>query len=141
MAPTKLRLSSGMQIERDFGYCRANVVGDRVFVSGTTALRPGYDIPLNDPGAQTRQTMEHIQWALEQVGSRLEDVVRWRGYVTDLSRYEEVTKVMGEFFGEIRPAGTLVGMAGLIRPELLVEIEVEAIMGCGEEIADIVPNG
>ena len=63
-----------------------------------------------------------------------------RGSSTDLSRYEEVTRVMGEFFGEIRPAGTLVGMAGLIRPELLVEIEVEAIMGCGEEIAEIVPN-
>lgn len=140
MAPTKLRLSSGLPIERDFGYCRANVVGDRVFVSGTTALRPGYDIPLNDPGAQTRQTMDHIRWALEQVGSSLADVVRWRGYITDLSRYEEVTAVMGEYFGEIRPAGTLVGMAGLIRPELLVEIEVEAIKGCGAEIGDIVPN-
>jgi enamine deaminase RidA (YjgF/YER057c/UK114 family) len=84
--------------------------------------------------------MEHIQWALEQVGSCLEDVVRWRAYITDLTRHEEVTKVMGEFFGEVRPAGTLVGMAGLIRPELLVEIEVEAIMGCGANIGDIVPR-
>ncbi len=140
MPPTKLRLSSGLPIERDFGYCRANVVDDRVFVSGTTALRPGYEIPLNDPAAQTRQTMDHIRWALEQVGSNLADVVRWRGYITDLTRYEEVTAVMGEYFGEIRPAGTLVGMAGLIRPELLVEIEVEAIIGCGQEIGDIVPN-
>ena len=140
MPPTKLRLSSGLPIEREFGYCRANVVGDRVFVSGTTALRPGYEIPLNDPGAQARQTMEHIQWALEEVGSSLADVVRWRGYITDLTRYEEVTAVMGEFFGDIRPAATLVGMAGLIRPELLVEIEVEAIMGCGQEIGDIIPK-
>lgn len=140
MTHSKARLSSGLPIERDFGYCRVNVVGDRVFVSGTTALRPGYDIPLNDPGAQARQTMEHIQWALEQVGSRLEDVVRWRAYITDLTRYEEVTQVMGEFFGDIRPAATMVGMAGLIRPELLVEIEVDAIMGSGREIIDIVPK-
>ena len=139
MAPTKLRLSSGSTLERDFGYSRVNVVGDRIFVSGTTALRVGYDIPLNDPGAQTRQTMDHIQWALEQIGSNLADVVRWRAYITDLTRHEEVTKVMGEFFGEIRPAGTLVGMAGLIRPELLVEIEVDAIKGCGQEIVDLIP--
>ncbi|MCC6704998.1 MAG: RidA family protein [Thermomicrobiales bacterium] len=139
MTPTKLRLSSGSTLERDFGYSRVNVVGDRIFVSGTTALRVGYDIPLNDPGAQARQTMEHIQWALEQVGSSMRDVVRWRAYITDLTRYEEVTKVMGEFFGDIRPAGTLVGMAGLIRPELLVEIEVDAIKGSGDEIGDLIP--
>jgi enamine deaminase RidA (YjgF/YER057c/UK114 family) len=140
MPPSKSRLSSGSPYERLFGYCRANVVGDRVFVSGTTALRPGYEIPLNDPGAQARQTMEHIKWALEEVGSCLEDVVRWRAYITDLSRYEEVTEVMSEFFGDIRPAATLVGMAGLIRPELLVEIEVDAIIGSGREIVDIVPE-
>lgn len=139
MTQTKLRLSSGMASEAAYGYSRAVKVGSTVYVSGTTAMRAGEVVGIGDAGAQTRQALENIRWALEQFDSCLEDVVRYRAHVADMTQWEPVARELGAHFGESRPAGTLVGTSGLIFPELLVEIEVEAIIGSGDDIHDLEP--
>ncbi len=124
----RLNISSGGPYEPVVGYSRAVRVGDRVFVAGTTAAPPEGDAVGGDIGAQTREAIARIRVALEEAGATLADVVRTRIYVTDISRWEEVGRVHGELFGEIRPASTMVEVSGLIDPELLVEIEAEAIV-------------
>ena len=100
-----------------------------VHVSGTTATdAEGRVVGLGDPAAQTVQALENIRKALESMGTSLEYVVRTRIYVTDISRWEEVGRVHGRFFGEIRPATTMVEVRKLVSPEMLVEIEAEAII-------------
>ena len=104
-------------------------MGKVVHVSGTTATdAQGKVIGIGDAGAQALQALSNIQKALEAVGAKLEDVVRTRIYVTDISRWEEVGKAHGTFFKEIRPANTMVEVSRLITPEILVEIEAEAII-------------
>jgi len=104
-------------------------MGKVVHVSGTTATdAQGKVIGVGDVGAQAFQALSNIQKALESVGAKLEDVVRTRIYVTDISRWEEVGKAHGAFFKEIRPANTMVEVSRLITPEILVEIEAEAIL-------------
>jgi enamine deaminase RidA (YjgF/YER057c/UK114 family) len=139
MQHTRLRLSSGQPSEEAFGYSRAVKVGATIYVSGTTAIRAGEVVGRGDAGAQARQAIENIRWALEQFDSCLEDVVRYRAYVADMSQWEPVARELGVWFGATRPAGTLVGTSGLIMPELLVEIEVEAIIGSGDGIDDLTP--
>jgi enamine deaminase RidA (YjgF/YER057c/UK114 family) len=139
MTQGKLRLSSGMASEAAFGYSRAVKVGSTIYVSGTTAVRSGEVVGIGDAGAQTRQAIENIRWALEQFDSGLDDVVRYRVYVADMTQWEPVARELGAQFGASRPAGTLVGTSGLIFPELLVEIEVEAIIGSGDDIHDLEP--
>jgi enamine deaminase RidA (YjgF/YER057c/UK114 family) len=123
------RVSSGTQWEPIVGYSRAVRVGDVVCVSGTTATGPdGRIVGVGDPAAQTRQVIENLRTALAQTGARLEDVVRTRIYVTDISRWDAIGRVHGEYFAEIRPATSMVEVRALIDPEMLVEIEADAII-------------
>ncbi|MGZ9231192.1 MAG: RidA family protein [Candidatus Limnocylindrales bacterium] len=127
---TRRRISSGGPYEAIAGYSRAIVVGDSCWVAGTTDL--GADGRSSHPGdlaGQTRRALAIIQAALTEAGFTLDDVVRTRTFVTDISRAGEVTAIHGEVFGSIRPAATLVEVSGLIDPSLLVEIEAEARRG------------
>jgi enamine deaminase RidA (YjgF/YER057c/UK114 family) len=111
------------------GYSRVVVRGDTAWVSGTTATVDGAVVHPGDAAGQTRQALANIAAALERAGFTVHDVVRTRMYVTDISRWEEVGRVHGEVFGEVRPATSMVQVAALIDPAMLVEIEAEAVRG------------
>lgn len=124
-----IRLGSGAPWEGIVGYSRVVVRGDTAWVSGTTSLTDGSVAHPGDAAAQTRQILVTIEQALERAGFTLADVVRTRMFVTDISRWEEVGRAHGEFFGDIRPATTMVQVAALIDPAMLVEIEADAVRG------------
>ena len=122
-------VSSGTKWEAVVGYSRAMRVGHVVHVSGTTATGPdGLLVGVGDAGAQTRQALENIRAALVQAGAQLDDVVRTRIYVTDISQWDAIGRVHGEFFAHIRPTTSMVEVRRLIDPDMLVEIEAEAIV-------------
>ncbi|APA76766.1 RidA family protein [Mycobacterium avium subsp. hominissuis] len=119
-------VSSESAFESAVGYSRAVRVGPHVAVAGTTGTGPAGDI-----AAQARDALRRIEIALHQAGAALTDVVRTRIYVTDIARWREVGAVHAEVFGAIRPAATMVQVAALITPELLVEIEADAYVATG----------
>lgn len=121
-------ISSGAPWESVAGYSRAVRVGQHIYVAGTTGI-DSRGQAAGDARAQTRQALAIIKDALESAGARLSDVVRTRMYVTDIGQWETIAKAHGEAFGDSRPAATMVEVRRLIRPDLLVEIEADAVIG------------
>jgi enamine deaminase RidA (YjgF/YER057c/UK114 family) len=122
------RISSAMPLERTFGYSRAIVAGDRVFVSGTAPVMPDGADPPADAYGQARRCLEIMLAALAEAGSGPADVVRTRIYVTSPDYIEDAGRAHGEVFGEARPATTGIVVAALFDPRWLVEFEAEAII-------------
>ncbi len=122
-------ISSGASWEEIVGYSRAVRIGNVVEVAGTTAVdEAGNVVGSDDPGAQTSYILQKIEKALAAAGATLQDVVRTRMFVTDISRWEAVGRAHGEFFRTVKPVATMVEVSALISPELLVEIEVTAVI-------------
>ena len=121
------RYSSGAKWEPIVGYSRAVRFGDRIYVTGTTATdETGEVVGVDDPYAQTVQTIRNIERALNALDAGLENIVRTRMFVTDISRWEEYGRAHGEFFREIMPATTMVEVSKLIDSRMLIEIEADA---------------
>ena len=121
------KISSGAKWEPIVGYSRVVRVGDRIYVTGTTATdENGELVGLGDARAQTLQTLRNIERALNQLGAGREHIVRTRMFVTDISRWEEYGRAHGEFLGDVMPATTMVEVSRLIDQRMLIEIEADA---------------
>jgi enamine deaminase RidA (YjgF/YER057c/UK114 family) len=123
------RVSSGAPWEPLIGYSRAVRAGDTVYVSGCTATVEGEVVAVGDAYEQTRLALQAVVGALERLGAEPRHVVRTRMYVTDITRWQDIGRAHGEVFGEVRPASTMVEVAALIDPRMLVEVEAVAWTG------------
>jgi isochorismate pyruvate lyase len=124
----KQRISSGSHWESKVGYCRAIKVGSQIFVSGTAPSDgQGGTFAPGDAYAQTRRCFEIIQSALQELGADLSDIVRTRMYITDFAHWEDYARAHQELFGEHPPASCMVEIKGLINPDMLIEVEADAI--------------
>lgn len=122
-------ISGGAPWEAVVGYSRAVRAGNMVHVAGTTGIDEGGDVVAGGAYEQAKQALRIIERALAEAGASMRDVVRTRVFVTDMDQWEEVGRAHGEAFRDVRPAATMVGVTRLVDPRMLVEIEVDAVIG------------
>ena len=143
MAARRQLVSSGGPFEAKYGYSRAVRVGDHVAVAGTAAFKDGAPVAPGDAAAQTRHILGVMEQALAEAGASFGDVIRYRVFVTNIADFDAVASELGKVFSTIRPAGTLVGNSTIVHPDLVVEIEMDAIVGSAlraGELVDINPD-